>query len=193
MLCLTGVYCKPTGLPNSTEPRLAQDLSTKLTSFQTKFNAILAVQAEHIEHEPSQPVAQQSSLVEFWIETLFFPIVSASLRQQKAHLRKLLIDLSKEDVQLNQIILRCRLGSIDGLAWFFPWSIAISPPRICLSGLWKWQRPRPRTQMSPRAVVPRSARQRLNPLKLRERDRKLQWCPRRKWNHPRRARSSSST
>lgn len=34
-----------------------------------------------------------------------------TLRTQKTNLRKLLLDLSKEDVQLNQIVSRCRLGS----------------------------------------------------------------------------------
>ena len=33
----------------------------------------------------------------------------SSVRQQKTALRLLLVDLSKEDVQLNQVVSRCRL------------------------------------------------------------------------------------
>lgn len=63
---------------------LTTELMAKLGAFQKKFDELLVEQANamQMEHEPSQ--------------------------QQKTHLRKVLCDLTKEDVHLNQVVTRCR-------------------------------------------------------------------------------------
>ena len=99
-------------LATGLRPRMVKELTTKLQAFQGKFDELLSLQANslQLEHEPSQSETQPQNpwgkiCLEF-CKTIYF-----LLRQEKTTLRKLLVDLSKEDVQLNQIVTRCRLGS----------------------------------------------------------------------------------
>ena len=94
-------------IPHATSPRLHTELDSKLSAFQKKFDVLLKSQAEALqfEHEPSSP------LPEYFLRFLSYTYPkSISLRQKKGELRKILCELTKEDVQLNQVVSRCRLA-----------------------------------------------------------------------------------
>ena len=96
--------------PDPAWPRLSTELTTKLTSFRQKFDGLLTAQANamQMEHEPSQPVPQPITLYMHTHMYVYIYINRIYVRHQKAELRKLLCDLTKEDVQLNQVVTRCR-------------------------------------------------------------------------------------
>jgi len=94
-----------------------KELTAKLGTFQAKFDELLVLQANSLqfEHEPSQSETQPgihggtNEYIELFGRTyISYVAISLLLRQDKTTLRKLLVDLSKEDVQLSQVISRCR-------------------------------------------------------------------------------------
>ena len=94
-------------IPHATSPRLHTELDSKLSAFQKQFDVLLKSQAEALqfEHEPSSP------LPEYFLRFLSYTYPkSISLRQKKGELRKILCELTKEDVQVNQVVSRCRLA-----------------------------------------------------------------------------------